>query len=196
MYQWQWEKCLPGQRNNSLQLLFGAKENLLLIVKGSQTWREIITSSAAGWERAQTRVSSLGISEWCLCVGKELPVGGDQTHLIPREKNSKKKKQPQHVSWNRRVHGTRQMEVVRKVTPMHDSCILLWSPPATGTSAEPLGEGAGIFFPKESLISTQGSPMETACLPAEHPAAVCSAGREPDEVLLLSILKRITAVIN
>lgn len=113
MYQWQWEKCLPGQRNNSLQLLFGAKENLLLIVKGSQTWREIITSSAAGWERAQTRVSSLGISEWCLCVGKELPVGGDQTHLIPREKNSKKKKNPtcklkQKSAWHQADGGCQE----------------------------------------------------------------------------------------
>lgn len=60
VYQEQQEKRLPGQKNNSLQLLFGAKENLLLAVKGSPTWREIIMSSAAGWERAQTPGKQLG----------------------------------------------------------------------------------------------------------------------------------------
>lgn len=67
VYQPQQEKCLPGQKNNSLQLLFGANENLLLTVKGSQTWRERIASSATGWERAQTLGKQLG-HRWMVFV--------------------------------------------------------------------------------------------------------------------------------
>lgn len=82
---------LPGQKNNSLQLLFGAKENLLLAVKGSPAWREIIISSAAGWESAQTqgkqiRKQSLGIYGCYLYIQNKLCVGVDQKGLTPREK--------------------------------------------------------------------------------------------------------------
>jgi len=60
VYQQQQEQRLPGQKNNSSQVLFSAKANLLLAVKGSPTWREIIMSSAVGWERAQMQGKQLG----------------------------------------------------------------------------------------------------------------------------------------
>lgn len=74
-----------------MQLLFGAKENLLLAVKGSPSWREIIISSAAGWERAQTpgkqiRKHSLGICGCYLYIQNKLCVGVDQKGLMPRGK--------------------------------------------------------------------------------------------------------------
>lgn len=42
---------------------------------------------------------------------------------------------------------------VRKASHVCDSCILLWYPRETGTSAEPLGEEPGTFFPRENTRS-------------------------------------------
>lgn len=175
--------------NNSLQLPFGAKENLLLAVKGSPTWREIITSSAAGWERAQMQGKQLGHRRMLFVYRKQAPCSRRSNRFNVQEKKEKqyKKRKLEQKRARHKVDGRCQgcidwsQESITRVWLLHPPVVptrdwhVSWALGWRARDLLPQGKHPVLLTSR----ATQGSSMETASLPAEFQAAGCGGGREP-----------------